>query len=72
MKALKSGSVSQNDVDVAKAALKIAVDDRSASSAARYSDLISQVASGQVQGKSELIAAIDGISVADVNAVSGK
>lgn len=40
------------------------------SSSGRFEDLVAQALRGEIQGKSELIAAIDAISVADVNAVS--
>lgn len=70
MKALKSGSVSQSDVDRAKAQLKVSVLEDLGSSSGRFDDLVAQSLRGEIQGKSELVAAIDAISVADVNAVS--
>lgn len=66
---MKSGSVSQGDVDVAKTILKATVAEELATSAGRFSNLLSQVSTGQILGKSEILAAIDGVSVADVNAV---
>lgn len=72
MKALKSGSVSQADVDRAKAQLKVNVLEELQSSNGRFSDLVAQALRGEISGKSELIAAIDAVSVADVNAVSVK
>lgn len=70
MKALKSGSVSQSDVDRAKNQLKVSILEELGSSSGRFEDLVAQALRGEIQGKSELIAAIDAISVADVNAVS--
>lgn len=70
VKALKLGSVSQSDVDRAKAQLKVSVLEELGSSSGRFDDLVAQALRGEIQGKSELVAAIDGISVADVNAVS--
>lgn len=72
MKALKSGSVSQGDVDRAKAQLKVNVLEELQSSSGRFDDLVAQSLRGEISGKSELIAAIDAVSVADVNAVSYK
>lgn len=66
---MKSGSVSQGDVDVAKATLKATVAEQLATSAGRFSNLLSQASTAQILGKSEILAAIDGVSVADVNAV---
>lgn len=67
---MKSGSVSQGDVDRAKAQLKVAILESLETSSGRFDDLVAQAIRGEVQGKSELVAAIDAISVADVNAVS--
>lgn len=70
VKALKSGSVSQGDVDRAKAQLKCNVLKELATPSGRFNDLVANALNGQIHGKSELIAAIDGVSVSDVNAVS--
>lgn len=70
MKALKSGSVSQADVDRAKAQLKVTILEQLGTSSGRFDDLVAQTVRGEIQGKSELVAAIDAITVADVNAVS--
>lgn len=70
MKALKSGSVSQGDVDRAKAQLKVIILEQLGTSNGRFDDLVAQAVRGEIQGKSELVAAIDAITVADVNAVS--
>lgn len=71
MKALKQGSVSQSDVDRAKAQLKVSVLEELGTSSGRFADLVTQAVQGnQIHGKSELAAAIDSITVADVNAVS--
>lgn len=70
MKALKSGSVSQADVDRAKSQLKVTIFSELGTSSGRFEDLVAQALRGEIQGKSELIAAIDAISVSDVNAVS--
>lgn len=70
VKALKSGSVSQSDVDRAKAQLKCNVLLELATPNGRFNDLVAQALNGQIYGKSELTAAIDAVSVADVNAVS--
>lgn len=67
---MKQGSVSQGDVDRAKAQLKVAILEQLETSSGRFDDLVAQALRGEVQGKSELVAAIDAISVADVNAVS--
>lgn len=66
---MKSGSVSQGDVDVAKTTLKATVAEQLATSAGRFSNLLTQAGTKQILGKSEIFAAIDGVSVADVNAV---
>lgn len=70
MKALKTGSVSQGDFDRAKAQLKNTITEDLETSSARFEDLVAQALHGDISGKSELIAAIDAITVADVNAVS--
>lgn len=70
MKALKSGSVSQGEVDRAKAQLKFNVLSELNTPSGRFDDLVAQALRGQIYGKSELIAAIDAVSVAEVNAVS--
>lgn len=67
---MKSGSVSQGDVDRAKAQLKVTILEQLGTSSGRFEDLVAQAQRGAIQGKSELIAAIDAVSVADVNAVS--
>lgn len=67
---MKQGSVSQGDVDRAKAQLKVAILEQLGTSSGRFEDLVSQALRGEISGKSELIAAIDAVSVADVNAVS--
>jgi len=72
VKALKSGSVSQGDVDRAKAQLKVNILEELQSSTGRFDDLVAQALRGEISGKSELIAAIDAISVADVNAAAKK
>lgn len=73
MKALKQGSVSQSDVERAKAQLKVSVLEELGTTSGRFADLLTQAVQGsQFQGKSDLAAAIDSISVADVNAVSIK
>lgn len=70
MKALKSGSVSQGDVDRAKTQLKSDVLKELSTPRGRFNNLVATALIGQIYGKSELAAAIDGVSVADVNAVS--
>lgn len=50
--------------------MKVTVLEALATSTGRFADLTAQAISGQLQSKSELIAAIDGVTVADVNAVS--
>lgn len=70
VKALKSGSVSQGDVDRAKAQLKCNVLKELATPTGRFNDLVAQALNGKINGKSEITAAIDAVSVADVNAVS--
>lgn len=67
---MNSGSVSQGDVDRAKAQLKVAILEQLNTSSGRFEDLVAQALRGEISGKSELIAAIDAVSVADVNAVS--
>lgn len=62
--------MSQGDVDRAKTQLKVNILDELYTSSGRFDDLVAQTLRGQVHGKSELIAAIDAVSVADVNAVS--
>lgn len=70
MKALKSGSVSQGDVDRAKAQLKAKVLRDLATPQGRFNDIVANALSGQIHGKDELIGAIDAASVSEVNAVS--
>ncbi|XP_031617093.1 cytochrome b-c1 complex subunit 2, mitochondrial [Contarinia nasturtii] len=72
VKALKSGSVSQGDVDRAKAQLKVNIFEQLGTSTGRFEDLVAQAVRGEISGKSELIAAVDAISVADVNAAAKK
>lgn len=62
--------MSQGDVDRAKAQLKCNVLKELATPTGRFNDLVAQALNGQINGKSELAAAIDAVSVADVNAVS--
>lgn len=70
VKALKQGSVSQGDVTRAKEQLKAAVLSELDSNGRLVSDIGQQaVLLGQVQSATQLAAAIDGVSVADVNAV---
>lgn len=67
VKALKSGSVAQNDVDRAKSQLRVAFLKNNDTSSGRFENLHSQILRG---GESQdILAAINQISVADVNAV---
>lgn len=73
VKALKQGSVSNADVARGKAQLKAAVLHELDSGARLVSDLGAQAALlGRAQSAAQIVAAIDGISDADVNAVSTK
>lgn len=71
VKALKSGSVSSADVTRAKEQLKVTILESLNTKAGLAADLTVQaVLTGQVQNANELVAAIDAITVSDVNAVS--
>jgi len=73
VKALKSGSVSSADVIRGKEQLKAAVLGELDTSAGLAEDIVQQAAlSGKVQSSSELVAAIDALTVADVNAAAKK
>lgn len=50
--------------------MKVNILEELQSSSGRFNDLVAQALRGEISGKSELVAAIDAISVADVNAVS--
>lgn len=71
VKALKQGSVSNGDVTRAKEQLKAAVLHDLDSGSRLVSDIAAQaVLLGQVQSAAQIVAAIDAVSAADVNAVS--
>lgn len=70
VKALKSGSVSQNDVDRAKSQLRVAYLKNNDTSSGRFEGLHSQILRGG--DSQDTLDAINQISVADVNAVSNR
>lgn len=71
IKALKSGSVSSADVARGKEQLKVAVLDSLDSTAGLFENIQTQaVLTGQVVNAADLLAAIDAVKDADVNAVS--
>lgn len=65
--ALKSGSVSQGDVDQAKSTLLVAYLKHTDASTGRFESLHAQILRGGESG--DITAAINSITVADVNAV---
>lgn len=71
VKALQQGSVSNGDVTRAKEQLKVAVLNELESGSRLVSDIAAQaVLLGQVHSASQIVAAIDSVTAADVNAVS--
>lgn len=73
VKALRQGSVSDGDVKRAKEQLKVAVLNDIDSESHLVSDIGAQaVLLGNVQGTAQILAAIDGVSTADVNAAAKK
>lgn len=62
--------MSQGDVDRAKVQLKGKVLNELSTPKGRFNDIVANALSGQIHGKDELINAIDGVSIAEVNAVS--
>lgn len=62
--------MSQSDVDRAKVQLKGKVLNELSTPKGRFNDIVANALSGQIHGKDELINAIDGVSIAEVNAVS--
>lgn len=70
MKALKSGSVAQGDVDRAKSQLKKNVLNELSTPEGRFNDVVANALNGKIHGKDELLSTIDSVSVAEVNAVS--
>lgn len=71
MKALKAGSVSQADVIRAKQQLKIVALADLTSNAGLLTNIQSQaLLTGQVQSAAQILAAIEAVTVSDVNAVS--
>lgn len=67
IKALKTGSVSQSDVDQAKSTLLVAYLKNIDTSNGRFENLHAQILRGGESG--DVIAAINSLTVADVNAV---
>lgn len=71
VKALQQGSVSNGDVTRAKEQLKVAVLNELESGSRLVSDIAAQaVLLGQVHSAGQIVAAIDSVTAADVNAVS--